>query len=173
MTALNGASLRQLAAEDGEELYDMLQEIGAKENGFKNPCHGQGFGFFESWINSKVDRAKGINVPANDVPQTTYWLYVGDTPVGLGTLRHYLTDSLTEQGGHIGYAIRSSQRRKGYGSLIVKLLVEEAVKMGIKSVLILIYPDNEYSIKAALNNGGVITKITDTRAHVWIDCARL
>ena len=38
--------------------------------------------------------------------------------------------------GHPGYGIRPSERRKGYAAQVLKMLLEEAKKKGIRRVLI-------------------------------------
>lgn len=69
--------------------------------------------------------------------QTTYVLIdeVGHI-YGCASLRHNLNERLIKYGGHIGYAIRPSERAKGYGSIQLKLLLEKAYELGINQVLI-------------------------------------
>jgi predicted acetyltransferase len=70
------------------------------------------------------------------VPQTIYWLYLNDRPVGYGKLRHDLNEKLLESGGHIGYIIRPSERNKGYGTILLKELLIKARKLEIDKVLL-------------------------------------
>ena len=66
------------------------------------------------------------------VPSSLFWLvadgkgYIGDVDV-----RHYLIHSLKRYGGHIGYKIRPSCRRRGYGTLICRLGMEQARLLGV------------------------------------------
>lgn len=162
--------LHRLSRNDGIDIYNMLQEIPKLENGFKNSCNGKSFKDFKKWL-EKCDRvSKGIGLDDGMVPQTVYWLYINDRPVGMGKLRHKLTDSLMEKGGHGGYAIRPSCRCNGYGKLLLKLLLEEAKKLDIPSVYLTIQNENIQSIKVALANGGVIHEKTDIMYRIWIDC---
>lgn len=162
--------LREQSVNDDNDVYDMLQEIPRDENGFINGCNGRDFESYKKWLIKSANISKGIGLEDWMVPQTIYWLYVDGIPVGYGKLRHYLTDKLREEGGHIGYAIRPSCRNKGYGKLLLKLIVEKANEMGIKKVLVTVMNHNEYSIRVALANGGIIEKVTDQRHIIWIEC---
>lgn len=113
--------------------------------------------------------SKGIGLENWMVPQSIYWLFVDGVPTGMGKLRHYLTEKLKEEGGHIGYAIRPSCRHQGYGKLLLELLVKKACEIGVDRILLTIQNSNIYSIEVALANGGIIEKVTDIRHHIWID----
>lgn len=164
------AVLRQLSVGDDMDIYDMLQEIPHDENGFVNGVCGKSYEEFKQWLVRGDGIAKGIGLEDWQVPQSTYWLYVDGRPVGYGKLRHRLTEKLKKEGGHIGYAIRPSVRGRRYGALLLKLLVGEAGKLGIDSVLVTIHNDNIPSIRTALGNGGRIEKIENGRNYVWIKC---
>lgn len=161
--------LKKLSLDDGMDIYDMLQEIPKEENGFQNSYHGVSFTEYRSKLKIGADMSKGIGLADWMVPQTTYWLYINNKPVGYGKIRHRLTDKLLAEGGSIGYGIRPSERGKGYGTLILKLLADEADKLQIHRILLTIHNDNIASIKVALANGGVTKKVTDTRHYIWID----
>ena len=135
--------LRPAARNDGEEFYDMLQHIGREENGFLNNAYGIPYDEFPAYLARKVDMAQGIGLEDWMVPASTYWLMDGNVPVGQGNLRHRLTEKLRDAGGHIGYAVASDQRGKGYGRELLRLLLEEARRMGItEDILVTIYPGN-------------------------------
>ena len=161
---------KPLSASDGKDVYDMLQEISRDENGFVNNIWGRTYEAFEQWLVKSEKTAKGIGLEDGKVPQNIYWLYVDGQPVGMGKLRHFLTDALREEGGHGGYAVRPSQRGKGYGKLILKYLLDEAKKLGIERFLVTVRNANAASIKVALANGGVIERYDEIRHYIWIDC---
>lgn len=50
--------------------------------------------------------------------------------LGMINFRHYLNNYLAEYGGHIGYGIRPSERRKGYAKAILALVLENAANSG-------------------------------------------
>jgi len=164
------AEWKPLLASDGKDVYDMLQEIPRDENGFVNNICGCTYEVFEQWLVKSEKTAKGIGLKDWQVPQNTYWLYVDGRPVGMGKLRHFLTDVLREEGGHGGYAVRPSERGKGYGKLILKYLLGEARKVGVERFLVTVHNQNAASIKVALANGGVIERQNEVRHYIWIDC---
>ena len=102
-----------LSETDGEAVYRMLQEMPAQENGFINPMHGKSYGEFRAWLQSCIaDAAQEGLADGWKVPESTYWLFDGDRPVGYGKIRHFLTDKLLEDGGSIGYAVRPAERQR-------------------------------------------------------------
>ena len=76
--------------------------------------------------------------------------------VGAVNIRHYLNEGLLQTGGHIGDGIRPSERRKGYGTAMVALALEECRKLGIDRVLMCCDKDNIGSAKTIIRNGGVL-----------------
>jgi len=160
--------LQPVSVNDGKKFYDMLQRIGADENGFVNSVNGMDYAQFPNWLARKVDMARGIGLEVWMVPASTYWLMDGDTPVGQGNLRHRLTDALRETGGHIGYAVASDQRGKGYGRELLRLLLEEARRMGItEDILVTVHRDNTPSRRVAERCGGELRRETDERVYYW------
>ncbi|MCY4466936.1 MAG: GNAT family N-acetyltransferase [Chloroflexi bacterium] len=94
---------------------------------------------------------------AGMAPATLFWLIApGDIYAGELDLRHILSDDLRRFGGHIGYSIRPSLRRCGYGRLICRLGIEEARARGIGDILITCDDDNIASRKIIEANGGVL-----------------
>ena len=79
-----------------------------------------------------------------------------DRLLGAVNIRHYLSDALLKEGGHIGDGIRPSERRRGYGTEIVRLALIECRKLGITKVLMTCDKDNVASAKTIIKNGGVL-----------------
>ncbi len=162
--------LRALSTEDGMDVYEMLQEIPKDENGFLNGAHGLTQGEFRQWLARAAGVGRGENLEDWMVPQSTFWLYADDRPVGVGKVRHRLTEKLLADGGHIGYTIRPDSRGKGYGKAQLALLLAEAKKLGIDRVLVTVRNHNSPSIRTALACGGVIEKMTEEKHYIWIEC---
>lgn len=112
-------------------------------------------GSFEGMFQYYTDMEQGINLPKGYVPATEFWLVDGDKFIGRLSIRHQLNDYLTTFGGHIGYAIRPSERKKGYGSKALELGLLEAKKLGINKILITCNNTNIGSRKIIEKNGGV------------------
>ena len=162
--------LKKLSVDDGFDVYKMLQEIPSEENGLLNKANGLSFDEYKEWLIAKQRDAeqKGI-VDGWKVPSTTFWLYADGVPVGFGSIRHFLTEALSQAGGHIGYGIAPQFRGNGYGNEILRLLLKKADEIGLEKVLVTVDLDNIASQAVALANGGVITGRTDESVLIWID----
>src|ERR1035438_9330658 len=57
--------------------------------------------------------------PEGLVPSTTLWWADGDEYLGRIDIRHRLTQHLLDYGGHIGYDVRPSARRRGHATAMV------------------------------------------------------
>lgn len=164
-----GIELRKVAVTDDMDIYEMLQELPADENGFINRAAGMRFDEYKEWLKGKVQNTEQTGIVDGwKVPETTFWLYEDGRPVGCGSVRHFLTDKLLEQGGNIGYSIRPSDRNRGLGKVLLSLLINESRKMGIDRLLLTIQNGNLPSLHVALANGGKIEKTTEERSYVWI-----
>ncbi len=89
------------------------------------------------------------------VANTTFWLVRDDVEVvGVSNLRHGLTDALRREGGHIGYGVRPSARRRGFATELLGRTLAEARTLGITQALLTCAEDNEASIGVILRHGG-------------------
>ena len=112
------------------------------------------------------------------VPDSTFFCL--DTErniiVGAVNIRHYLNEALLQSGGHIGDGIRPSERRKGYGTAMIALALEECKKLGIEKVLMVCNKENVASAKSIINNGGALENEVilngSTYQRYWIDNKR-
>ena len=131
--------------------------------------------YFESYVEREKSQARGENLPEGYVPQTTYWLIDGEEFIGGVRIRHSLNERLKQIGGHIGYNIRPSKRRQGYGSNILQLSLLKAKELGIDRVLLTCDVNNEPSRKIIERNGGFLENQVPNpetgidKARYWID----
>ena len=109
---------------------------------------------FEAFLESLEMYRTGKNLPAGHVRSNTFFLLDGDKLIGSGSLRHELSETLAVFGGHIGYAVRPSERRQGYGSLILRLTLEKARALGLVRVFLTCDTDNIASSKIIEKHGG-------------------
>jgi predicted acetyltransferase len=91
------------------------------------------------------------------VPASLYFLIDENKRIyGALHIRHELNKLLLNFGGHIGYGIRPSERKKGYATKMVALSLPIVKKLGIRKVLITCDKKNIASAKTIINNGGVL-----------------
>ena len=92
------------------------------------------------------------------VPDSVFFLLDEDRDRLLGAvnIRHYLSEALLKEGGHIGDGIRPSERRKGYATKMIRLALDECRKLGITRVLMTCEKTNIGSARSIINNGGVL-----------------
>jgi predicted acetyltransferase len=137
----------------------------------------------EQWEESKTDKAydKGF------VPATLYFLVMstedGDSSreasveparvaagditrdskriIGAIQFRHELNEYLLLHGGHIGYGIRPSDRRKGYATLMLGMMLDILKKRSFGKVLITCDDGNAASARTIEHFGGLLENIID------------
>jgi len=130
---------------------------------------------FEAFLRILRDAGDRAKVPPERVPMSDYWLIDGDEYVGRLSLRHELNDALLLWGGHIGYQIRPSKRRRGYGKEILRLGLIKAKERGLRRVLVTCDEDNIGSRKIIEYNGGKLENIIEVKdspvrkMRYWID----
>lgn len=110
---------------------------------------------FQAYVDQLLGESYGKHLPSGYVSHTTYWLIDGDELIGRADIRHSLTEKLLQEGGHIGYDIRPSKRRKGYGRDILKLVLQKVKTLGLTKVLITCDETNSGSKKIIEANGGI------------------
>jgi predicted acetyltransferase len=119
---------------------------------------------FEAYVAALENARLAENLPPDRVPGNTYWLLLdGHRIVGTSRLRHWLLPHLEKEGGHIGYDVRPSERRKGHGTRLLALTLERAVVLGLREVLVTCDTDNVGSVRIIERNGGRLigTAISD------------
>ncbi|SEB76607.1 GNAT family N-acetyltransferase [Streptomyces sp. TLI_105] len=128
---------------------------------------------FAAW----VERLRGqgdATVPAapGRVHATYLWIVDGDTCLGAAELRHSLDDFLLGAGGHIGYSVRPSARRRGVATWALGELLTKARGLGLDRVLVTCDEDNSGSARTIERNGGVLedvrTTAFGTKRRYWI-----
>ncbi|WP_195267267.1 GNAT family N-acetyltransferase [Eubacterium sp. 1001713B170207_170306_E7] len=114
---------------------------------------------YEEWLEN-IRRNRDFQTVREDWVVSSTFLAVREQDqwiVGIVDLRHSLGQSfLAEYGGHIGYAVRPSERWKGYAVQVLSLALEAAQELGLEAVMLGCYADNVGSIKTMLKCGGVL-----------------
>lgn len=109
---------------------------------------------YDEWLKSVTDNASAETVnPAWVVTDTYFAFDEDDRIVGIIDLRHTLNDFLKDF-GNCGYSVRPSQRRKGYATEMLKLILGRAAEVGMDRLQLSVERANVASVKTITKNGG-------------------
>jgi predicted acetyltransferase len=116
----------------------------------------------------------GTMLDRNMVPATLYFLCdESNHLVGAIDYRHKLNTYLEKFGGNIGYGVKPSERKKGYGKLMLRLLLEELQGRRLDRVLITCFCENIGSVRIIESCGGELENIIDdngnNKSRYWIN----
>lgn len=106
--------------------------------------------------------------PAGFVPSTTLWWVQGRTYLGRLAIRHRLTPFLLEEGGHIGYDVRPTARRRGHATAMLRAALPVVRGLGINPVLITCDTDNRASRKVIESAGGDLEDERAGKLRFWV-----
>jgi predicted acetyltransferase len=123
------------------------------------------FAAYVRWL--RADAAEESPRPAGHVPATTTWWADGQEYLGRLTIRHRLTPWLLAVGGHIGYDVRPSARRRGHATAMLAAALPVAGELGIDPVLITCDEDNVGSRKVIEANDGVLEDVRAGKLRFW------
>lgn len=85
--------------------------------------------------------------------------------VGMIGVRRKPIGSLETWGGHVGYCVCPSERRKGYATRMLREVLPYCRQLGLKRVLLTAGDENVGSVKTILANGGVLESYVMTPRH--------
>ncbi len=116
-----------------------------------------------AWLNAQGDVIRATNgAEVVRGPHVQLWMVHAYTFIGRINVRFRLTESLRDWGGNIGYAIRPSFQRRGFGRQILALGLPVAREAGLPGVLLTCLDTNIGSIRIIEANGG---KLSGTGPH--------
>ena len=111
---------------------------------------------YEEWIDFDNRRSK---IYGKDYVPSTVCLCVrisDNKLVGIIDFRHDLTEFLLNYGGNIGYSVIPEERRKGYGTKMLRLMLIKCKEYGKDRVLLTCDKENIGSAKIMIANGAVL-----------------
>ena len=110
---------------------------------------------YDIWLTSVTNNAKKETVNPDWVLTDTFFaLDDNDKIIGIIDLRHELKGFLIDF-GNSGYSVRPSERKKGYATKMLCLLIEYAKKSNMTSLQLSVEKSNEPSVKTIVKHGGV------------------
>jgi predicted acetyltransferase len=124
---------------------------------------------YDDWVNHIATYQDRHKLPEDShYVEGSQWLLVDTSQkrvLGMVNIRHYLNDFLLQFGGHIGYSIRPSERRKGYAKLQLQLALEFLKSIGVDKVLVTCDDQNIGSYKTIEACGGVLENTVFSEEH--------
>lgn len=112
---------------------------------------------YEKWLKWSTDDKDEKTCPEGYAPQHLFFLMnQSGRLLGAVSIRSKLNEGLIKSGGHIGYGIKPSERKKGYATKLLSLTIPKAREICIENILITCDKSNIGSAKTIINNGGIL-----------------
>ena len=130
---------------------------------------------FAGFVRELRAQAEGRRLPPGWVAGSTFWLVDDARFIGKVEVRHSLTPALRLRGGHVGYAIRPSERRRGYGTAALAMVLPACLDLGLVRILVTCDATNEASRRIIEINGGELEDAVQIAGRAvptlryWID----
>ena len=130
--------------------------------------------FFPRYVEFTLNCEKKETIEKKDwIEADSYFICKDGKMIGEISFRKRLNPYLLKNSlGHIGYKIKYSERRKGYCSEALKLMLEKAWNEGYTELMISCKENNIGSAKVIEKNGGVLNRLNNINGKIekeyWI-----
>ena len=154
-TTADEADVRALNSSCSTDTFDFLAGAGALSAERTDSAD------YTAFLDSVRNQHEGTNLPDGWLPADFLLAEITtddgtQTLVGRSSVRYGLTEHLLNYDGHIGYAVASNHRRRGYATEILRQSLALLAERGIGKALITCDEDNAGSIGVIEANGGIL-----------------
>ena len=151
---MEGFYLKTPTLSDEKKWIDYVKEVRKYHPNIKPLSFTENMNYKE-WLDRCDKGSKGIDLKKDMVPYSNYFFMQDNRIIGNVNIRHNIdTDLLSRYGGHIGYRIRPSFQRQGYGPIMLYLALKKCDELGLDKVLVTCKEDNIGSYKTIESNFG-------------------
>ena len=159
MDTTEALSLEEITEDLGQSYIGMVDEFEATSGWYPYNNVPLARSDFAAFVRELEDEKQGIGLPPGTVPQTTYLLVRdGKTVLGEFRFRPTVPPPYLSNSGHVGYNVRPSERRKGYATRGLAMVLAKAREFGLEGLMIPINSVNVGSIRTTEKNGGVLAR---------------
>ena len=153
---------------DVKEYFEEHQKYNSNSNGTSGL--DKEYLNYEKWLHKMELLSNPETCPTNLCPGYEYFLIreSDNKLIGMINLRWNLNEWMLQNGGHIGYGIRPTERRKGYATKMLKYALLECKKLGLENVILGCYKDNIGSSKTIVSNSGILIKQEENKNYYKI-----
>lgn len=155
-----------------EEIEHYRKEFNLPDNGIEGTSFLMAFDDINQWLENLKLLEKEDTLPNEKYVPAEQFILIRKSDnkiIGMSNLRIQLNEYLLNFGGNIGYSITPSERKKGYGRILLKKTLQKATDLGLNNILVTCRDTNLGSIKIIESNSGILkNKIYDEEEKVWM-----